>query len=604
MKKEFLFTIISLSSFLGFAQKNTVAIDLHTQKYIGSESLLNREKYFSMHASYIDNDLAADPQYLFENLGIEFGRTFGGPGPFAKYKKGDLSLENAKRLAAKTRKFYLNAPLYNKYSTEDLIITNHPRDAFKYKQNPEEAIAFNVEFIKHAYPKMPKYYEVMNEPFVHAKDFVETYKETDQVIIEMSKYHKLVADKVHNDIPNILVGGYSAAWPEYDKSNFKIWNTRMKVFMDIAGENMDFFATHIYDGRNVEGDFNFRSGSNSEAILDLIESYSFQKWGLVKPHLISEYGYTAKGLQGKPYSPELNAICLTSYNKILMSLLDKPDRLLKAIPFITGKANWFYKSAENPNGYPYPWVLIKKDANGNDEYTHLKKFWELWKNVEGKRIYATSTNPDIQVNGFINKTKAYVALNNLDDANQTVNLNFLNSSENSIKNLTIRRSYVSDSGQPKLVFFTNAEPLNHIELKKDETVILEYDIDETPIAKTSKESNYYTKQCLIPIKENTPIVLEFDNVVTTKTGHATLKMGLGRAHDLSKAPQVTINGKPIEVPNNWAGYDQAGREQFFGVIPIPSSIENIKKGKNIVKITFPDNGGFLSSLVLNVETFN
>ncbi|SFC01314.1 hypothetical protein SAMN04489722_101455 [Algibacter lectus] len=601
MKKYHLFFVIYLIALVGFSQNNTVNIDFTTQKFIGSESELNREKYFAMHGSYTDNGLADNPEYLFDDLGIKFGRTFGGPRPYSKINKNNLSIENAQNLGITNSNRYKKALLYNKYKTEDLIITNHPREAFQYKGDYQKAAAFNAEYIKHAYPVMPKYYEVMNEPFVHAKDFVKTYQETNDVIIEMSKFHKIVAEKVKAKVPNILVGGYSAAWPEYDKNNFAIWNTRMKVFMDLAGENMDFFATHIYDGRNVEGSFNYRSGSNSEAILDLIESYSYQKWGKVKPHLISEYGFTAKGLQGKPYSPELNGVCLMSYNKILMSLLDKPDRLLKAVPFITGKAAWFYKSEENKKGHPYPWVLIRKTKNETYEYTHLKKFWELWKDVNGNRIYTTSNNPDIQVNAFSEKEKAYVAINNLADNEQTINLDYLKQSKALIKNLTIRRSFISENGIPQLLYVKEKNTLSEITLQAGETIILDYDINPTKFTNSVTETNNYSNTCLQPITAKQPITFTIGHVKTSKKGNATIKMGLGRAHNLSKKPTVKINGITVDVPSNWAGYDQAGREQFFGVIPIPTNIKNTKNGNNTVELTFPDTGGFVSSVILNIE---
>lgn len=600
MKKIIIIAIGLVSSLICTAQ-NIVEIDLTTQKFVGSESELNREKYFSMHISYNDWELSGDPKYLYDNLGVKFGRSFGGPGPFSKNKKDDLSIQNAQKLAKNSSKRYKESPLFENYRTRDLIITDHPRDAFKLNSDYNKAAEFNAEYIKNAYPEMPKYYEVMNEPFVHAIDYVKTYKETDAVIVEMSKFHKIVADKVHEKVPNIMVGGYSAAWPEYDKNNFAIWNTRMKEFMDIAGESMQFFATHIYDGRNVEGDFNYRSGSNSEAILDLIEAYSYKKWDVVKPHLISEYGYTAKGLQGKPYSPELNAVCLTSYNKILMSLLDKPDRLLKAVPFITGKANWFYNAAENSDQHPYPWVLMRKTKNGTYKYTHLKKFFELWKGVEGKRIEIASNNPDIQVNAFAKKGKVYIALNNLADNNQTINLNFLHKSESFIENTTIRRLYTNGSGLPKLVLFTNITDLKEIEFKAGETVILECDTNDYEFKNKLNENNFYTKSYLQSISANKPLSFTVEKVEAIKTGRASIKMGIGRTHNLSKKPKVTINGVLVDVPSNWAGYDQAAREQFFGVINIPVNVKNLKEGNNIIEITFPDNGGFVSSIILNTE---
>lgn len=604
MKKQFIIVIVSLLTTVVCFAQNNVSIDLKTQKFIGDKSELSREKYFSMHESYTSGELAYDADYLFGKLDIKFGRNFGGPKPFGADKSVEPKLSDASIKAKNSVDRYKNAPMFSKFSTRDLIITDHPTSAFQLNKDYNKVAAYNAAFIKNAYPVMPNYYEIMNEPFVHAKDFVKSWDETEAVIVEMSKFHKIVADKVHSEVPNILVGGYSAAWPEMELKDFWHWNTRMKVFMDTAGESMDFFATHIYDGRNVEGDFNYRSGSNSEAILDLIEAYSYKKWGKVKPHLISEYGYTSKGLQGKPYSSELNGTCLVSYNKILMSLMDKPDRLLKAVPFITGKASWFYKAKSNPEQYPYPWVITRKLSNGTYKYTHLIKFYQLWKDVEGKRINIASNNPDIQVNAFSKKGKVYIAINSLADDTQKVALDFLNKSEDLIKNITLRRLYINNSGVPKLVFFTNLIGINEIDLKVGETVILECDVDEYEFENSITENNYYTKTYLQEIEANKTLSFTIENVLIGKKGSASLHMGIARDHNLSKQPKILINGKPVEVPTNWAGYDQKPRKQFFGVINIPFDIKLLKEDNNEVEITFPDQGGKVSSVILNVEKYN
>ena len=62
----------------------------------------------------------------------------------------------------------------------------------------------------------------------------------------------------------------------------------MKMFIDRAGAYMDGFSVHLYDGINVTGTDTKRSGSNSEAVLDMVEAYSYIKFGHVKPLAISE----------------------------------------------------------------------------------------------------------------------------------------------------------------------------------------------------------------------------------------------------------------------------------------------------------------------------
>ena len=62
------------------------------------------------------------------------------------------------------------------------------------------------------------------------------------------------------------------------------------------------------------------------------------------------------------------------------------------------------------------------------------------------------------------------------------------------------------------------------------------------------------------------------------------------------------NGKKIEIPFNWEGYDQKNRKKFFGVIDVPIP-PNLLKETIVVHITFPDSGGHLSTLILDVDEF-
>jgi len=605
MKKTILLCIVWICYFNStYSQNNKVTIDFTTQKFIGDQSILKREKYFAMHESFTTRGLASQSEYLFDDLGIEFGRGFNGPSPLRNSKSKVPSINHAKQKARKRAMYWKNAPMFKKYATRDFIITDHPRDAFQPGVDYDKIATYNANYIKNAYPILPKYYEIMNEPFVHAKDYVSTWDETHAIRLEMSKMHKVIADKIHAEIPGIMVGGYSAAWPEVDRKGFEHWETRMKLFMDIAGERMDFFATHIYDGRNVTGDFNFRSGSNSEGILDLIETYSYKKWGVVKPHLISEYGYTAKGLVGKPHSNKLHGSCLKSYNSLLMGFLNKPDRLLKAIPFIAGESNWFYKDKRNPDKHAYPWAMIRKAKDGSKVYTDLIKFYELWKDVNGKRIDITSNNPDIQAHAFVNDKKAYISLNNLDNLEQKVSLDFINNGLENIEKITIRRLFTTKEGIPKLQYSTNTNSIKELLLKVGETVILESDLKNILSHKNVlREYNYYSKTYLQKITAQKAIPFIIEKVNPGAKGRATIKMGIGRAHQLSKQPIVSINGKTVKVPNNWAGYDQANREQFFGVINIPVDIKDLAPNDNRIEITFPDSGGHVSSVILRLEKF-
>ena len=79
-------------------------------------------------------------------------------------------------------------------------------------------------------------------------------------------------------------------------------------------------------------------------------------------------------------------------------------------------------------------------------------------------------------------------------------------------------------------------------------------------------------------------------------------MSIGRAHNKSKQPQVSLNGTLLAVPTNWKGYDQLNRDNFFGMIEIKFPIELLQTNNNL-SVTFPDGGGHLSSVIIVTETY-
>ena len=118
-----------------------------------------------------------------------------------------------------------------------------------------------------------------------------------------------------------------------------------------------------------------------EAILDLIESYSYEKWQMIKPHVISEFGGITSSSQ---YSDINNVQSIRSQNSMLFDLFEREDRIEIVIPFNTGKSTWHIN--ESNNYLPYKTVLYKPENIGQpiDEntvwiYTDRIYFYELWK---------------------------------------------------------------------------------------------------------------------------------------------------------------------------------------------------------------------------------
>ena len=578
----------------------TTNIDIFpkVKRMIGEISTLDRSKYFNIHSNA--NDVEAD---LYSNYNIsQVGRQFWSPGSAALQSTGAVGI--------------YPDPLTGDTEMREVrkyVATDHPYKVYAQGLDPIPFADWVVEYFKNHVDTYlrPEYYEPMNEPFVHARDF---YDEPDwdpvaeaTVKLEMAQFFKHVGQKIHAapELANMKVIGYSAAYPTFEKNDFSIWDQNMKMFMDEAGADMDGFSTHLYDGVNQIGQDTRRSGSNMEAILDLIETYSYVKWGIIKPHAITEFG----GIENGEYNDIMNVQSIRSQNSILFGLLERTDRMEIAIPFTTGKSTWHI--TEENNYMPYKAVLYKPipigvplDEVTGWEYTERIHFYDLWKDVSGDRILIRTDNMDVLVQGFLDGNKLHIALNNLDDFDLPINLN-LNGNLPNISQLTIKSLIIHPDADPDYTIQTSTELLKTYGLKKNETAVLEYTFSE-PITfdNVIQSERYYSTTYLQAIQANNPINYNFNNVdLVGNSGYAMLAMSIGRKHDRSKSPTVIVNGISIPVPSNWKGYNQIDRDDFFGTIEIPVPL-NIIQENNSVSITFEDSNGHLSSLVLNVESYD
>ncbi|MEQ8835184.1 MAG: hypothetical protein RID07_00095, partial [Lacipirellulaceae bacterium] len=304
------------------------------------------------------------------------------------------------------------------------------------------------------------------------------------------------------------------------------------------------------------------------------------------------------------YSDLRSAQSLRSINHLLFNFLEREDDVLISVPFITDKSEWFLNPANNCEPYGGAlWRLANHsggNCNGTFEYTWRIHFFDLWKDVQGKRGVIDTSDPDIQAQLFVDGNTAYVAVNNLADNTQTVDLNFL-SGLDGLQNVEIREMEVPINGTPTYTETNQTTAPESVTLNTGGTAVLVYNFD-SPIEfnKTVHSEKYYTSTHLQSINASQAITFNFNGVETASEGEGILRMSIGRKHDRSKAPVVTVNGTNVDVPVDWKGYDQANRDDFFGMIEIPVSMDLLATN-NTVSVTFPDSGGRVSSMILAVE---
>jgi len=578
------------------AQAVNVIINPTIKKYIGHLSAIDRTKYFNIHDIADDVELKS----FYTEYNVSKGRSFWGPAGFAVQKTGHIGMYPSGKSSSSTSTRKVNR----------WISTEHARNIYKEGIDPYLLSNWVIEYFKNFVDdnSRPLYYEPMNEPFVKARTF---YDEPDwdpvaedRVKREMANVIKQIAQKIHQtpELAGMKVMGYAAAWPEFERDNFSNWENNMKMFMDIAGEDMDAISYHLYDGVNIIGTDQRRSGSNVEAIMDIVETYSNYKWGYVKPHAITEYGATdAADYYERSYIMQ----SVRSQNHMIFQLMDRENTMEISIPFTVAKAPWHIIAA---NSYkPYHSVLFEPvpmgvPINQITEWVYNDRiyFYKLWQNVRGDRVEIKSNNPDVQVQAFLDQKTLYVAFNNLDDSVQVVDINFLGYLP-PVERI-VKKSLKIFSDEPAVYDVTTLITIpNTVTLEYGETLVFEiHYASAIDYIQLNKKNRYYSTKHMQLISSNTQMDFTVNDITTSSNGYVSLSMGIGRKKNMSKLPVVAINGAPIPVPTNWKGYDQKNRNDFFGVIEIPFPIELLKKD-NTVSIQFPDNGGHISSLILNVE---
>ncbi len=652
MSKHFKLLIFTLAiSFTALCQDIYIDVNLNVEHKIDTFSTFDRAKYVTIHADLGDsewggNNVMGDLMKDFlEGYDVYLGRSTGGVQWYLNNnttedpsRSGYANPASITSNGNNIKSSYAAKTGLHKYEYRDeQILCNQQFPffpgsgiktakgwGFTYSDTPEAPFGtasgeFYGRFIRDSYgtggttgAKKPKYIEIMNEPLWKLADFPAEY-EGDGPLPHMDTiwlFHKSVAKEVKKYNANSLVGGFVCAFPDLEKSNFQHWDDRWKSFMDIAGAEMDFWAIHLYDMPSLGGKEIYRKGSNVEATLDMIEQYSVMKFGYAKPFLVSEIGAYDHAGMGKAWSPYHDWVDMKSINSLLMQFMERPDKMLKIINYVMLKAKW---AETNPNDPTNIWgARLLRYANepvsktGDWVYTDRIKTFQLWKDINGKRVDTRSNNPDVLVDAYVNGSKAYILINNLELSDREFELNIAGTSMNP-SSITLREMYgtgITRSDSCVVSESNLAEIPKALTLKREGTyvLILNY-ASNIVIDETLTEKKHYSDTYYEPIAANSQIVFNVAGITPSAYGEAILRIGLGRNHGLSLKPEVIFNGAKIIVPDNFRGYNQSPRDSYFGVIEIPVPMDMIKPS-NAVSLKFGDTGGFVTSVTMQTFEFS
>jgi len=601
---KILCTAIGLLLMTQAFSQGTITIDHKTQRYINDVSTLDRTKYVHAYVQIRGNDpkftsLKAEYNFHPDYIG---GRSLGNPA--AKITDGVIPAVKKKYTGVREvdpwfvtggRPGNLFWDKTADYSQID--ITDYSKQLANY----------TAECYKTEWDNIGRYIEPMNEPFVHAKDFYPGYSndKNNYIIKEICEYHNYLGKAIHAipELKNLKIMGYASAYPEFAKDNFTFWDSRFSTFMSIAGAEMDLFSVHIYDGNgdDINTSGGRRSGSNSEAILDMIEASSYKQLGVVKPLAVTEYGRTVPDQPGwtaggsvSNYEPVTNSQAVRSQLHMVMNFMERGDLFVLGIPFNTDRGD------DVTEMYAKASLWTRNEA-GEIVLSMRKYFYEMLKDLKGERVRINSSNIDVQTQAFVDGNDLFVMLNNLNDNKQTVDLRLL--ATDGLERVDIKQLKIFTDKVPELTKSTvNSAPEN-ISLEYGETAVLTYHFN-APIVFENKivSKKYYSKDFLKAITANELNTFTFD-AVEIGDGLATLRLGVGREHGLSLKPEVYINGTKVDIKRDVIrGMNQPNRPRFFGVMEIPFDINLLNEaGTNEVKVKFPDTGGKISSAILQVQ---
>lgn len=628
MKKKYLLFFILPTALVAQVK---VDVNLNVKHTVGGISTFERSKFITMHANTTeaewdgDNQIADLRNDFLNGLDVYLGRETGlitynlnqvaqdpsRPGFASPSDIASRGLSSRNSFAAKTnlmayenrKNMIVGGQLYPFWTGAGQKATAKGWNLANGTATGEYMGRFLKEFYGGNGPNFPGFVEIVNEPDYELLGGVKEYTKT---IAEIANFHIAAADAIRAQVPNAKICGYTNSFPYYEVGDFQRWINRDKMFMDMAGNKMDYYSIHLYDFPTIGGKRQMRSGSNLEATFDMMDHYGTLTTGTVKPYVLSEYGAQTHDSNNQQWSSYRDWLNVKSFNSMLMSFLERPNTIASAIPFVIVKAEWGYNST---TGVPYTSRLMRKanepaSYTGQWVYTDFVKFYQQWKNVKGTRVDSKADDPDILVKAYVDGNKGYVIINNLEQTAKTIDLNIFDHNTNNLTQI-VKRYLTLTGNQTDLQETTTTSPITSLTIGSESHVILEYTF-ANPIAidRTLDEKKYYADDYLKPIvAANTPVVYNVNGITKSTYGEAMLRIGVGRATGKSLVPVIKVNDTIVATPTDFRGDNQPQRDSFFGVLEIPVPY-NLLGVNNTVSVQFPDAGGQVSSVCMQVNNFS
>lgn len=399
----------------------------------------------------------------------------------------------------------------------------------------------------------------------------------------LADFHNEVAKAVKARNPGWKVGGPSSCLPVLDSGRFQRGRTMLK-FAERTYPQMDYYSWHFYE-RNVfrlqeqgvyEHTYLF---GKLDAAVDLYRNH-LRLLGGEKPLVVTEYG--GMDTPGSELGFWKN---LRSVNALMVNLMQYPDIIPMAMPFIVPVSWW---SKKNPKMDAFQ--LFRYDRNGGMHLTPNRHFLDLWEQVDGTRIPAETSTPNVRLMAVRDGKKIFLAVSNLTLRRVSLDLEAALGTAK-IASASQRRLYIEKG---RIHFRTDpVADLKKVPLAFDETSVILLELDTDPgFTGTLDRKIAYGDRILLPTGSPRTVSIKL-NEGERNPEKCILRIGVWRQNGFGKNASVSVNGKTFSLPLA----KTAGKGSFFAPVELEIPARILKK-ENILTLSVPEKGGLITSAAL------
>lgn len=399
----------------------------------------------------------------------------------------------------------------------------------------------------------------------------------------LADFHNTMGRVIKKRVANVKVGGPASAFMMYDSADFGLARKQLE-FMDHTKQNLDFYSHHFYENKGlISGDHLDRSyiHGRMRSILDLTFNHMYNTDNF-KPLLITEFGVVHDGPRDIDHW-----MVMKSYGSFMVQLMNQPDRIDMAVPFLMPLV-WWYKGWDT-GLFEY----LPDDVH--IQPTLQMNYLDFWKDYKGHRIYSVDDNKSVHTHSLVDGDTVYIAINNINTQRVSVDLD-ARFGDAKIVSAEYSRLFL-DQGALRYTKTDVKDRLHDLPLSVDETAMLTVKLSQ-PVLTTSAvdERMFFSDKELQETGRNVMFIM---NTETNNLERALVRVGLGRLGGFSEDMTVCVNG--FNVTASLRDTFNANNGLYYGNVELEIPVEHIKT-MNEITVCVPETGGHIASVVM-VGTF-